>query len=79
MIDEDLDWMSFHEAVTYVEVTLHCYRGMARQLLRKAVNNMKVKTSNASVADVARVGYCWTGSNSFRLWRKRRSLPQGRR
>ena len=44
MIDEDSDWMSFHEAVTYVEVTLHCYRGMARQLLRKAVNNMKVKT-----------------------------------
>ena len=43
MIDEDSDWMSFHEAVTYVEVTLHCYRGMARQLLRKAVNNMKVK------------------------------------
>ena len=36
--------MSFDEAVTYVEVTLYCYRGKAFELLRQAVDNLKVKS-----------------------------------
>ncbi|MGO8976562.1 MAG: hypothetical protein ACLQNV_23930 [Steroidobacteraceae bacterium] len=44
MIDEDSDWISIDAAVAYVEETLHCYREKARELVRKAVNNLKVKS-----------------------------------
>jgi hypothetical protein len=44
MIDGDSDSMSLDEAVTYVAATLHCYRDKARELVRKAINNLKVKS-----------------------------------
>ena len=69
MINEDSDWISRDAAVAYVEATLNCYREKALELVRKAVNNLKVKSRTVFVAGVARVGYCWTGSISF-AWRK---------
>ncbi len=44
MIDEDSDWISRDAAVAYVQATLHCYREKALELVRKAVNNLKVKS-----------------------------------
>jgi len=44
MINEDSDWISRDAAVAYVEATLNCYREKALELVRKAVNNLKVKS-----------------------------------
>ncbi len=48
MNDEDSDWISRDAAVAYVEATLHCYREKALELVRKAVNNLKVKSRTVS-------------------------------
>ena len=59
MINEDSDWISRDAAVAYVEATLQCYREKALELVRQAVNNLKVKsrTVNSSpkwlVSDIA--------------------------
>jgi len=44
MTDENSDWISLEAAVTYVEGTLCCYRENARELVRKAVKSVKVKS-----------------------------------
>jgi len=48
MINEDSDWISRDAAVAYVEATLNCYREKALELVRKAVNNLKVKSRTVS-------------------------------
>jgi hypothetical protein len=44
MIDEESDWISVDGAVSLVETALQCYRERARDLLRQAVNNLRVKS-----------------------------------
>jgi hypothetical protein len=44
MIDEASDWISVDAAVALVETTLHCHREKAVDLVRQAVNNLKVKS-----------------------------------
>jgi hypothetical protein len=44
MIDEDSDWISVEDAVTYVEVTQQCYREKAAELVRQAADNLKLKS-----------------------------------
>jgi hypothetical protein len=44
MIDEDPDWISLDAAVALGETTLQCYRERAVELMRQAVDNLKVKS-----------------------------------
>jgi hypothetical protein len=44
MIDEESDWISVDGAASLVETALQCYRERARDLLRQAVNNLRVKS-----------------------------------
>jgi hypothetical protein len=44
MIDEESNWLSVDAAVALVETTLQCYRERAVDLVRQAVNNLKVKS-----------------------------------
>ena len=51
MIDEDLDWISLDDAVTYVAARLHCYREKALDLVHQAADDLKLKsrtTTNSS-------------------------------
>lgn len=48
MIDEESDWLSVDAAVALVETTLQCYRGKAVDLVRQAVNNLKVKSKTVN-------------------------------
>jgi hypothetical protein len=51
MIDEDSDWISLDDAVTYVAARLHCYRVKALDLVHQAADNLKLKsrtTTNSS-------------------------------
>ena len=44
MVDEESDWISLEDAVTYVEETQQCYREKADELVRQAVDNLKLKS-----------------------------------
>jgi hypothetical protein len=44
MIDEESDWISVEDAVSLVETTLQCYRERASDILRQAVDNLRVKS-----------------------------------
>jgi len=44
MIDDCSDWMSFHDAVAYVEATQQCYENLAIELLRQAAHGLKIRT-----------------------------------
>jgi len=44
MIDEESDWISIDAAVALVETMLRCHREKAVELLRQAVDNLKVKS-----------------------------------
>ena len=48
MIDEDPDWISVYDAIAYVEATQQCHRGIAVDLVRQAVNNLKLKSRTAN-------------------------------
>lgn len=48
MIDEESDWLSVDAAVALVETTLLCYREKAVDLVRQAVNNLKVKSKTVN-------------------------------
>lgn len=44
VIDECSDWMSFHDAVAYVEARQQCYEDLAIELLRRAAHGLKIRT-----------------------------------
>jgi hypothetical protein len=44
MSDEHPDWIPLEDAVTYVEATQQCYREKAADLVRQAVDNLKLKS-----------------------------------
>ena len=48
MIDEDSDWISFEDAVAYVEATQQCYREKAVELVRQAAENLKLKSKTVN-------------------------------
>jgi hypothetical protein len=48
VIDEESDWLSVDAAVALVEATLQCYRERAVDLVRQAVNNLKVKSKTVN-------------------------------
>jgi hypothetical protein len=48
MIDEESCWISIHDAVALMETMLQCYRGMAVDLLRQAVMDLKVKSKTVN-------------------------------
>ena len=51
MIDEDTDWISLEDAVTYVAARLPCYREKALDLVQQAADNLTLKsrtTTNSS-------------------------------
>jgi hypothetical protein len=47
MVDEESDWISREAAIELVEATLHCYRERAINLVREAVDGLKVKSRTA--------------------------------
>ena len=61
MIDEDLDWISHYAAVDHVEATQQCYREKAVDLVRQAVDNLKLRSRTVKssprwlVSDIAGV------------------------
>src|ERR1700680_5046034 len=48
MIDEASDWISVDVSVALVETTLQCHRRKAVDLVRLAVNNLKVKSKTVN-------------------------------
>jgi len=44
MIDEGSDWISFGDAVAYVEATQQCHQEKAVELVRQAANNLKLRS-----------------------------------
>jgi hypothetical protein len=50
MIDEDSDWISLDDAVTYVAATLHCYREKALDLVHQAADNLKLNSRTTTDA-----------------------------
>ena len=48
MIDEASDWISVDASVALVETTLQCHRRKAVDLVRLAVNNLKVKSKTVN-------------------------------
>jgi hypothetical protein len=61
MIDEDSDWISHYAAVDHVEATQECYREKAVDLVRQAVDNLKLRSRTVKssprwlVSDIAGV------------------------
>ena len=48
MIDEDSDWISHDAAVAHVEATQQCYRDKAVELVRQAVNDLRLRSRTAN-------------------------------
>jgi hypothetical protein len=48
MIDKESDWISLDTAVAHVEAKLECYHEKAVDLVRQAVNNLKVKSKTVN-------------------------------
>jgi|SRR5208282_2205942 len=44
MIDEDSDWISFEDAVAYVEATQQCHREKAVELVRQPASDLKLRS-----------------------------------
>ena len=44
MIDDSSKWVSFHNAVAYVEATQQCHEELAIELLRQATHSLKIRT-----------------------------------
>jgi hypothetical protein len=44
VIDDSSKWMSFHDAVAYVEATQQCYEELAIELLRQATHSLKIRS-----------------------------------
>jgi hypothetical protein len=44
MIDEDSDWISFEDAVAYVEATQQCHREKAVELVWQAASDLKLRS-----------------------------------
>jgi len=44
VIDDCLDWMSFHDALAHVEATQKCYQELAIRLLQQATDGLKIRS-----------------------------------
>ena len=76
MVDEESDWISLEDAVTYVEETQQCYREKADELVRQAVDNLKLKSRTVN-SSPRWIEDGWSRSILFGSRHKNRSLAQG--
>jgi hypothetical protein len=77
MVDEEPDWMPLHEVIAHVEAIKECHRGKATQLVREAVDGLKVKSKTVLDSSVYRVWHLPGGEEAFsngdgsiELWRE---------
>jgi hypothetical protein len=77
MIDKESDWISLDTAVAYVEATLQCYHEKSVDLVRQAVNNLKVKSKTVNslprwiVSNIAgQEIFHSDGGKRIEIWRK---------
>jgi len=76
MIDDGSDWMSFHDAVAYVEATQKCYQQRAIDLLRLAANDLKLRTRTVDPPPGWREitpgskSFCQNQDQDIEFWRK---------
>ena len=66
MVDEESDWISLEDAVTYVEETQQCYREKADELVRQAVDNLKLKSRTVN-SSPRWIEVCWSKKYIIRI------------